>query len=141
MKSWNRSRPFLVDRGRAKQKLWPLVNFTNSLRVAFASNILAPKNLQSQTANREKLSKTLLYKKGKHMMLMKLTPWANISNILQAAFTLKDPKSVIRHFWLECIFTLMGSASVKAACKHIGKISPFSLFYKAPFLDDEDICY
>jgi len=32
------------------------------------------KSLQSQTVTREKLRKTLLYKKGTHKMLMKLTP-------------------------------------------------------------------
>jgi len=54
--------------------------------------------LQSQTATREKLYKTLLYKKGENKLLMKLTPGANITNILQAALTLKDPKSAIRHW-------------------------------------------
>jgi len=34
------------------------------------------KKLQSQIVTREKLQKTLLYKKGVHKMLMKLTPGA-----------------------------------------------------------------
>jgi len=48
------------------------VNFINILRAAFAPNSFG-KKLQSQTVTREKLPKTLSYRKGTHKMLMKLT--------------------------------------------------------------------
>jgi len=43
----------------------------------FCADILAQKNLQSQTVIREKLCKILLYEKGTCEMLMKLTPGDN----------------------------------------------------------------
>jgi len=36
---------------------------------------------------REKLRKTLSNKKAAHKLLVKLTPWVNFTNVLQAAFT------------------------------------------------------
>jgi hypothetical protein len=39
----------------------------------------------------------LSYKKCAHKMLMKLTPGVDFTNVLQAAFTLADPKSAKRH--------------------------------------------
>ncbi len=41
---------------------------------SFCTEIILPKKLQSQTVTREKLRKTLPYKKGSIQMLMKLTP-------------------------------------------------------------------
>jgi hypothetical protein len=46
------------------------------------------KNLQSQTVIREKLHKTLLYKKAVCKMLLKSTPVDNFSNNLFATFAL-----------------------------------------------------
>jgi len=40
---------------------------------AFYASIFAPKKLQSQNVAREKLRTALLYKKGTHKMLIKLT--------------------------------------------------------------------
>ncbi len=37
-------------------------------------------------------------------MLMKSTPSVNFINVLHTAFTLVGPKSVKRHWWLNCIF-------------------------------------
>jgi len=60
-------------------------------------------------------------------MLMKLTPGVNFTNILRAAFALKDPKSTKRHWWLDCHFALLGSLPVKAFRKHVGEIEPWYL--------------
>ncbi len=35
-------------------------------------------------------------------------PWLNFINVLCTAFTLVDPKSVKRHWWLKCIFYTFG---------------------------------
>jgi len=59
-------------------KLTPVVNFINILRAAFAPI------LQSQIVIREKLLKTLLYKKIKRKMLLKLTPRVNLRKLLYA---------------------------------------------------------
>ncbi len=53
---------------------------------------------------------------------MKSTPGADFTNILQAAFMHGDPKSAKRHWWLDCLFALLGSECVKASCKHVGEI-------------------
>jgi len=52
------------------------------------------KNYKSQTVSRarEKLRKTLSYKRAAHKMFVKLTPEANFINVLRAAFTHADPK-------------------------------------------------
>jgi len=41
-------------------------------------------------------------------------------NILKAAITRVDPKSAKRHWWLDCLYALLGSTSVKASCKNVG---------------------
>jgi len=52
-----------------------VVNFPNILRTAFAPIFLPQKITNPNcTVTRKKLRKTLLYKKGLHKMLMKLTP-------------------------------------------------------------------
>jgi len=65
------------------------------------------KKLQSKTVTREKLHKTLSYKKGESKMLMKLTPGVNFINVLMHRFPM-HPKSekktvkkssVILYFW------------------------------------------
>ncbi len=48
----------------------------------------------------------------------------NYYNILQTTFALKDPKSAKRQGWLDCLFALLESELVKAACKHVGEIDP-----------------
>ncbi len=62
------------------------------------------KKLQSQTIIREGLCKDLSYKKDERKMLMKLTPGLNFINVLHIAFTLVDPRSIKRYWWLNCIF-------------------------------------
>jgi len=37
-----------------------------------------------------------------------------------------DPKSTKRHWQLDCLFALLGSMCVKAVCKHVGEIDPWS---------------
>jgi len=55
------------------------------------------KKLQSQTATREKLRKTLSYKKGSSKMLMKLTPVVNFNITFQQIFsTFLLPKNYIK---------------------------------------------
>ncbi len=50
--------------------------------------------------------------------------------ILQAAFMLADLKSTKRHWWLDCLFALYGSALVKAEGKHVGEINPCCQFHQ-----------
>ncbi len=52
---------------------------------------------------------------------MKLTAGVNLINILQALLKLKDPKGVKRQSRCYCQFVLLGSLSVKAACKMLVK--------------------
>ena len=35
-----------------------------------------------------------------------------------------------RHFWLDCLFALLGSTCVEAAGKHVGEIDPCGGCYK-----------
>jgi len=63
-----------------------------SLAPKVCTNILWQK-LLSQTVIREKLRRTLLYKKAALEMLVKLTPRVNFTKILQAASTSTDTKS------------------------------------------------
>ncbi len=46
----------------------------------------------------------------------------NFIIILRSAFAHADPKSVKRHWWLDCLIALLGSARVKAVHKHVGEI-------------------
>ena len=48
----------------------------------------------------------------------------NFTNILLEAFKLVDPESVKKIDNLTVFFTLLGSASVKAVCKTLKKLSP-----------------
>jgi len=50
----------------------------------------------------------------------------NFTNILRVPFMCADPKSAKRYWQLDWIFTLLGSASVKASREHIGGIDPTS---------------
>ncbi len=50
-------------------------------------------------------------------MLMKLTPGADFTNILRAAFKLVDPNSVKRQSNHNCPRELLGSLHIKAAQK------------------------
>jgi len=47
----------------------------------------------------------------------------NFFNVLRTAFTIADPKSVIKTIELSIIFTLLGSMSVKAAHKTLVKLT------------------
>jgi len=55
---------------------------------------------------------------------MKLTVGLNFINVLCTAFTLADPKSVKKTVKLSIFFTLLGSASVKAAHRMLMQLSP-----------------
>jgi len=69
-------------------------------------------------------------KKLHKRMLMKLTPGVYLTNILWTAFICADPKSSKRHWWLNCLFGLLGSAFVKAACKHVDEIASCGQFHQ-----------
>ncbi len=56
--------------------------------------------------------------------LMKLSLGVNFTNVLRAAFTLVDPKSVKKIDQLTVFFTLLGSACVKAVRRMLVKLSP-----------------
>jgi len=66
-----------------------------------------------------------LYQKGGPKMLLKLTTGVTFINNLWTAFTHTDPKSAKRYWNLDRIFTLLGSARVKAFCKYFVKIDPW----------------
>jgi len=48
----------------------------------------------------------------------------NFSNVLCAPFKCKDPKSTKIQSSHQCLFALLGSAGVKAACKMLVKLTP-----------------
>ncbi len=50
--------------------------------------------------------------------------WVNFTSILRAAFAHTDPKRAKGHWWLDCLFVLLVSSSVKAVHKHVGEIDP-----------------
>jgi hypothetical protein len=54
---------------------------------------------------------------------VKLTTGVNFTNILPAAFALADPKSTKWHWWLDCLFLLLGSLFVKADRKMLVKFT------------------
>ncbi len=58
------------------------------------------------------------------MEALALSLLGSISSTLLAAFTLVGPKSVKRHCWLNCLFALLGSGWVKAACRMLMKLTP-----------------
>jgi len=47
-------------------------------------------------------------------MLVKLTPGGDLTNVLWAAFTCKDPKSIKRESSHQYLFALLGSACIKS---------------------------
>jgi len=57
-------------------------------------------------------------------MLVKSTHVVNFTNILQAAFTLPDPKSAKKTDSLTVFFALLGSVCIKALCKMLMKSAP-----------------
>jgi len=63
----------------------------------------------------------------KTFQLRSTTPFVNFINVLCTAFTFADPKSVkksqLSHKYL---FTLLGSASIKAVCRTLMKLSPWN---------------
>jgi len=58
-------------------------------------------------------------------MLMKLTYWVNFISILRAVFTPTDRKST-KKIDNSVFFALWGSAQVKAACRTLMKLTPYS---------------
>ncbi len=58
----------------------------------------------------------------------------NFTYILQAAFMQTDPKSTKRHWWLDCLFALLGSAPIKVARKNVGEIELRCLLLSAIML-------
>ncbi len=48
------------------------------------------------------------------------------TNVLWAAFACKDHKSAKKHWWLDCLFALLGCSCIKALSKYDGEIDPWS---------------
>ncbi len=53
-----------------------------------------------------------------------LQAWINFTNVSRATFVHEDPKSIKRHWLHDYLFALLGSASIKAAHKHVDEIEP-----------------
>ncbi len=70
----------------------------NQVSISFYAFLLCQyfcaKKIHSQNITREKLREALWYKKFLGKMFMMFSPGVNFTNILRAAFTLVDPKSV-----------------------------------------------
>jgi len=94
-----------------KRLTTPVVDFIKILQVAFAPVFLSQK-ITKPNCKLRKAAKTLLYEKVELKKLMKLTPIGNFINILRAAFTLIDPKSITKIDNLTVIFMLSGSLRV-----------------------------
>ena len=56
--------------------------------------------------------------------MIKLIPGVNFTNVLRAAFTLVDPKTVKMIYNLTVFLMLLGSASIKVERKMLMKLSP-----------------
>ena len=57
-------------------------------------------------------------------MLPEIRSGVNFTNVLQAAFTLADPKSAIKLLNLSVFFALLGSGRIKAARRTLVKLTP-----------------
>ncbi len=57
------------------------------------------------------------------IMLVKLTPGLNFTNVLSTAFTLADPESVKRYLDFVVLFTLLGPTSIKVIRKTLVKLT------------------
>jgi len=55
-----------------------------------------------------------------------LAPGVNFINILRTAFTLVDPESIKRYWWLNCIFCAFGIYEHKSCMLNIDEIDPRS---------------
>ena len=58
--------------------------------------------------------------------MLRVINMEQFTNILRAAFTHADPKSAKKDSQLNQLFALFGSASIKAAHKHVDEIDPWS---------------
>jgi len=54
-------------------------------------------------------------------------PGVNFANVLQAAFTSKNPKSTKSQLNHQFLFALLGSEDIKAVCKILVKSTPVSI--------------
>jgi len=70
------SQYFSIDLSPFFSAVTPLCQLHQHFMSSFCAKILVSKKLQSQTETREKLCKTLSYKKGTCKMLMKLSPFS-----------------------------------------------------------------
>ena len=66
----------------------------------------------------------ITYYKNPHGFNKQQTPGADFTNILRAAFTRADPKSVKKLLYLTVFLALLGSLHVKAAHKMLVKLTP-----------------
>jgi hypothetical protein len=56
-----------------------------------------------------------------------LGPGVNFINVLREAFTCQIPESVTFQLSHQCLFTLLGSACIKAARKTLMKLTPTNM--------------
>ena len=73
-------------------------------------------------------------KKGKKTLFCLLRPLGNFSNVLTSSFYIHKSKKHQKLLELTVFLALLGSACVKAACKHVGEIDPRFRFYKRTLL-------
>jgi len=59
-----------------------------------------------------------------HFRQWRMWSGLNFINVLRTAFTLVDPKSVKRHWWLNCILYAFGIYEHKTVCRTLMKLTP-----------------
>jgi len=73
-------------------------------------------------------------------MFVKLIPsGSNSPSFYEQLFKCTDPKRAKRHWQLDCLSALFGSAHVKAACKHVCEIDPIRCFPLSPCIAERSI--
>ncbi len=99
------------------------VKFINIFRARFSYETSFRQLFSSYYIYMEKLPKRCSYEKFVLLTLMKLTAGVEFTNVLRVALMLEDPKYAKRHWLtLDCLFALLGSLRIIAACKHDGEI-------------------
>ncbi len=68
--------------------------------------------------------------KGFINMLVKSTLGLNFINVLSAALMLLDPKSIKRHWWLNCIFDTVRICTCKSCLKNVDEIDTCLQFHQ-----------
>jgi len=73
----------------------------------------------------------MAYRKQNYFLLLLSSIGDDFIYFLQAAFTSSFYKQLLqKHWWLDCLFTLLGYVRVKALSKHVGEIDPRGWFHQ-----------